>query len=84
MKGAKCIWGCGRAGHNFVCTPNPTPEHTRSVQMCAEAYQLLREARDFIDTLNANIQGQTSAEVRDPVAYAACHDMTARIDTLVG
>jgi hypothetical protein len=52
--------------------------------MCAEAYQLLREARDFIDTLNANIQGQTSAEVRDPVAYAACHDMTARIDTLVG
>ena len=43
----------------------------------------LSDARALIDTLNANIQGQTEAGVRDPVAYATCRDMISRIDTLV-
>jgi hypothetical protein len=83
MKGQRCIWGCGGADHNYVCTPNPTPEHARSVQIGAEAFQLLREARTVIDTLNGNIQGQTEAGVRDPVTNAVCRDMIARIDALM-
>lgn len=44
---------------------------------------LLADARNLISTLNANIQGQTEANVRDPIAYAACLDMIARIDVRV-
>jgi hypothetical protein len=83
MKGNHCIWGCGNVGHNYVCVPNATKEHCNTVELCARAFLLLREARSVIDSLNANIQGQMSPKPTDQVTYAVCEDMITRIDALV-
>jgi len=66
-------WDAGQAG-----VVMPTLGETLSA--LREIRSLLESARSLIDTLNANAQGQTSADVRDPITNAVCNDMIARID----
>ena len=45
--------------------------------------RLLLDARSLIDALNGNIQGQDQQDVRDPVSYAICEQMIARITPIL-
>ena len=48
-----------------------------------EMARMLLDARNLIDALNGNIQGQDQQDVRDPVSYAICEQMIARITTIL-
>ena len=67
-------WGKDQSGHHGT--------DTVTCQPCIRMHELLRDARSLIDTMNGNIQRQTSAEIRDHVSYAVCQDMIRRIDAL--
>ena len=65
--------GCGQKGIQ-------PPTLGEALSALREIQSLLSGARSLIDTLNGNAQGQTSAEVRDPITYAACTGMILCID----